>query len=93
MTSTSFKLGNELTFNSVQTERAKLYEALMAQTGDVFCLDLSAVRQCDSAGLALLIDARKLCLRAKKQFAVTGMSEQILSLAEFCGVKPILEVV
>lgn len=93
MTWTSFKPGKELTFNTAHVERAALFEALMAYAGDVFCLDLSEVGHCDSAGLALLIEARKLCLRANKQFVVTGMPNQMLSLAEFCGVKPILEVV
>lgn len=93
MTGTPFKPGKELNFNSVVSERAKLYEALMAHQGDVFGLDLCEVVHCDSAGLALLIEARKLCVRANKQLEVIGLSPQMLSLAEFCGVTPILESV
>lgn len=93
MTGIPFKPGKELTFNSVISERATLYEALIAHKGDSFCLDLSEVGHCDSAGLALLIEARKLCVRANKRFEVKGLSTQMLSLAEFCGVTPILESV
>lgn len=86
-----FKPVNELTFMSVVSVRADLYKALMNDDSDRFCLDLSEVTHCDSAGLALLIEARKLCLRANKTFEVTGLSSDMLSLAEFCGVQSILE--
>lgn len=87
----NFKPGPLLTFNSVISVRAKLYEALKEETSDQFCLDLSDVTHCDSAGLALLIEARKLCKQNKKMFKVIGISPETQSLAEFCGVKSILE--
>jgi phospholipid transport system transporter-binding protein len=90
---TQFKPVNELTFMSVVSVRADLSKALMNDDSDRFCLDLSEVTYCDSAGLALLIEARKLCLRANKMFEVTGLSSDMLSLAEFCGVQSILEPV
>ena len=50
-----FKPGVELTFNSVVDVRAKLYKALMEEKSGTFHLDLSEVKHCDSAGMALLI--------------------------------------
>jgi phospholipid transport system transporter-binding protein len=86
----SFKPGLFLTFKSVVSVREQLYKALKDNTSDRFCLDLTDVTQCDSAGLALLIEARKLCEQNNKLFEVTGISPETLSLAEFCGVKSIL---
>lgn len=85
-----FKPGTELTFKTVVSVRAKLYKALIDDTTSRFCLDLSEVKQCDSAGLALLIEARKLCKQSNKTFEVIGMSPETHSLAEFCGVESIL---
>ncbi|HFE8536100.1 TPA: lipid asymmetry maintenance protein MlaB, partial [Legionella pneumophila] len=51
----NFKPGAELTFKSVVSVRDKLYKALMEDTRGRFCLDLSEVTHCDSAGLALII--------------------------------------
>jgi phospholipid transport system transporter-binding protein len=86
-----FKPGSELTFKSVVAIRAKLYRALKDEKGGQFGLDLSEVTHCDSAGLALLIEARKLCKKKNKVFEITGMTSETRSLAEFCGVKEILE--
>lgn len=90
MSTINFKPESELTFKSVVSVRAKLLKALMGDTGDRFCLDLSDVTHCDSAGLALLIEARKLCKRSNKVFEIKGISTETQSLAEFCGVKSIL---
>lgn len=87
----SFKPGSELTFKSVVSVRAKLYKALMNDTSNRFCLDLSDVTHCDSAGLALLIEAKKLCKNSNKILEVIGISPETQSLAEFCGVESILE--
>lgn len=90
MQNKTFKPGLELTFKSVVSVRASLFKALLAEPGDVFCLDLSEVKHCDSAGLALLIEARKLCKQRNKVLNVIGVSPETQSLAEFCGVKSIL---
>ncbi|CEG56346.1 STAS domain-containing protein [Legionella fallonii] len=87
----TFKPSSSLTFESVISIRAALYKALKEVDGDKFCLDLSDVTHCDSAGLALLIEARKLCKQNNKMFQVIGISPETRSLAEFCGVKSILE--
>ncbi|STY29723.1 anti-anti-sigma factor [Legionella wadsworthii] len=93
MNTVSFKPEADLTFKSIVAVRAKLYQALMENKSDRFRLDLSQVKHCDSAGLALLIEARKLCKKNNKILEIIGMPAETKSLAEFCGVKRILEAV
>lgn len=90
MTENTFKPGTELTFKSVVSVRASLFKALLDSKDQQFCLDLSDVTSCDSAGLALLIEASKMCKHRNKTLKVTGVSAETQSLAEFCGVKSIL---
>lgn len=93
MSTVYFKPGGDLSFKSVVAVRAKLYQALMEDKSGKFGLDLSDVRHCDSAGLALLIEARKLCKKNNKIFEIIGVPADTQSLAEFCGVRGILEAV
>lgn len=93
MSDIHFKPGPELTFKTVVSVRAELFKALHDDTSSRFCLDLSDVKICDSAGLALLIEARKLCNRSNKTLEVIGISPETHSLAEFCGVDSILETI
>ncbi|MCW8400179.1 STAS domain-containing protein [Legionella sp. PATHC038] len=93
MSTVYFKPGVDLSFKSVVAVRAKIYHALMEDKSGKFGLDLSDVKHCDSAGLALLIEARKLCKKNNKVFEIIGIPAETQSLAEFCGVKGILEAV
>lgn len=86
-----FKPGTELTFKSVVAVRAKLYHILKDSSVMSICLDLSEVIHCDSAGMALLIEARKLGKKSNKNIEIMGMSSETQSLADFCGVKDILQ--
>jgi phospholipid transport system transporter-binding protein len=88
---TDFKPGTELTFNSVIAIRGNLAKVLKTDQNEIFCLDLSDVVHCDSAGLALLIEAKKLCNQYGKMFQVVGVPAKTQSLAEFCGVNDVLE--
>nr|WP_238585892.1 STAS domain-containing protein [Legionella nautarum] len=56
----------------------------------VLHLDLSEVHHCDSAGLALLIEAKRLTAEQNKTCQIDGMPKAILALAEFCGVDAML---
>ncbi|KTC88665.1 STAS domain-containing protein [Fluoribacter dumoffii] len=91
MNTVYFKPGADLSFKSVVAMRSKLYQALREDKSGKFGLDLSDVRHCDSAGLALLIEARKLCKKNNKTFEIIGVPAETQSLAEFCGVRGILE--
>ncbi len=85
-----FKTSNELTFNTVQSDRKRIMKYLQALDADVFSLDLSEVTQCDSAGLALLIESKRQCKIHDKIFEIEHMPKSIYALAEFCGVDAIL---
>lgn len=56
----------------------------------VLHFDLSEVHHCDSAGLALLIEAKRLSGEQNKTCEIDGMPKAIQALAEFCGVDAML---
>lgn len=93
MNTTYFKAGSELTFNTVMSIRASVCKTLKTDRHEEFCLDLTKVVHCDSAGLALLIEIKQLCKQYNKAFRVLGVPANTQSLAEFCGVKDILETI
>ncbi len=86
----SFQPSPNLTFHTVTTDRARLLTCLHDKHVTGLCFDLNHVKQCDSAGLALLIEARRLCDFYHKTFSITAMPQKVADLIEFCGVKTIL---
>jgi phospholipid transport system transporter-binding protein len=86
----SFQTANELTFKTVQFDIARLRKILEGQPVKTLHLDLQNVIYCDSAGLALLIEAKRLCKQHNTTLELKGLNDAISSLAEFCGVAPIL---
>ena len=93
MDTTYFKAESELSFRSVVTIRERIVNLVRTDPGSVFCLDLTAVSHCDSAGLALLIETKKLCVQQGKGFKLIGVPAKTQALAEFCGVHDILETI
>ena len=85
-----FKPSNTLTFDTVITDLYHLQTYLKKSQSPVVCLDLSAVTLCDSAGLALLIEARRLCMKQHKTLLIEGMPKAVDALAQFCGVDLLL---
>ena len=85
-----FKPSEELTFNTVQLDSKRL-SALLRDTKTIkIKFDLSDVTQCDSAGLALLIEAKRQCAHFGKSLVIGDIPKAILQLAEFCGVDAML---
>ncbi len=85
-----FKPSLEMTFATVQSDCQRLYKFCHDNKEPVWRFDLSEVRHCDSAGLALLIEAKRLCSKHNKICKIEGLPNTIQSLAEFCGVAQIL---
>jgi len=85
-----FKPSKELTFQTVEPDRARLLAHIQDDSIEHLRFDLSQVKHCDSAGLALLIEAKRLCGHYKKSFSIAEMTQEIHALAEFCGVEAIL---
>ena len=86
----AFEPASHLTFDTVERDRKRLLHYLQSPSVDELHLDLKQVVQCDSAGLALLIEACRLCRRYKKGFKIESMPKSIYALAEFCGVDAML---
>lgn len=90
MNADAFEPSVRLTFDTVEPNRKRLFKHLQSPDVGRLRLDLSQVKQCDSAGLALLIEAKRLCIRLNKPFEIQGMPAAIHDLAECCGVDVIL---
>lgn len=58
--------------------------------GSTLSIDLTHVSECDSAGLALLIDAERRCHFKKITCVLTGMTDSVKKLALFCGLESLL---
>ena len=87
---TVFKPGVMLTFQTVQASLIRLRLHAKNNHQDPLHLDLSETTHCDSAGLALLIEAKRLSIVCGQQLMIKGMSTKIQLLAEFCGVLALL---
>ena len=85
-----FEPSHHLTFDTVALDRKRLLLYLQSPDVHALHLDLKHVVQCDSAGLALLIEACRLCRRYNKAFKIESMPKAIDALAEFCGVDVML---
>ncbi|WP_019217300.1 STAS domain-containing protein [Legionella tunisiensis] len=90
MQTQSFKPSSEMTFSTVQTDCERLYKYCREHAEAILKIDLSEVVHCDSAGLALLIEAERLCREKNKTCKMENMPKIIHVLAEFCGVNGIL---
>lgn len=86
----SFKPSLEMIFATVQADCERLLKYCHDSKDAFLHLDLSEVTHCDSAGLALLIAAKRLCKEQNKTCNFEGMPKSIQALAEFCGVDEIL---
>ncbi len=85
-----FSPSTNLTFDTVESDRIRIFQSLLSSETVGLCLDLSCVTHCDSAGLALLIETKRLCRHYDKAFKIEGMPKAIYALAKFCGVEAIL---
>lgn len=81
---------NKLTFANAEASRKQLVEFFKRNRDESIFCDLSHISHCDSAGLALLIETMRFARQHKKVCKLSGMNQNILSMAEFCGVKSIL---
>lgn len=85
-----FKPSTQLTFATVEADRRRLLDCCTMAGSEGIRVDLSEVTLCDSAGMALLIESKRLCMEHNKTCEIVGMTHAIRSLAEFCGVQDIV---
>jgi phospholipid transport system transporter-binding protein len=86
-----FKPTKDLTFETVQQEGKRFLKLLNDVKTNKMRLDLSGVEHCDSAGLAMLIEVKRMCHQSNKALVIEGMPKVIGALADFCGVKTMLD--
>lgn len=85
-----FKPSHDLNFHTVNSDSIRLNKMLKEHNTTSIRFDLSDVRVCDSAGLALLIEAKRLSHKYNKILTIEQISKQIIALAKFCGVESML---
>ena len=88
--SSVFVPSDVLTFDTVSSDLARLSAHLKQYAKTTLVLNMEHVTHCDSAGLALLIQARRLCQEQQSVLRIKGMSQAILDLATFCDVDKLL---
>lgn len=69
---------------------ARNIDEMVHASDEVFNLDLTNIKDCDSAGLALLLAVRRSCEKHNKKYILTHIPKKIESLAHFCGVEQLL---
>lgn len=85
----TFKPGSHLIFATAQQDNARLTDYVLHAAN---CqIDLSDVIHCDSAGLALLIGAKRLAVQKGKILQIVKIPKVVEALARFCGVETILK--
>lgn len=90
MTSGLFKPVKPITFATADSYYKQLMTVFRTSKGSDLVICLSEVSHCDSAGLALLIEAKRLAIKYNKNLVIEGMTEVVRDLAVFCGVENIL---
>ncbi len=90
MITQAFIPSSYMIFTTVEKDRRNLIEYCRNLGKADLRIDLSNVSHCDSAGLAFLIEAKRLAREYKKSCLIIGMTKSIQALAEFCGVDKML---
>ncbi|MCR9191076.1 MAG: STAS domain-containing protein [Gammaproteobacteria bacterium] len=86
-----FKPLNQLTFETVTENRQQFVQLLEADDLSSIHCDLSDVDKCDSAGLAFLVEARRLCRAQRTILIIEYIPGEIRALAKLYGVEQILQ--
>ncbi len=82
------KLAGDLTMHTVAAILPQGF-ALINQAEDVWRLDMAAVEQVSSAGVALLLEWLKAVEKSGKTFELQNLPEHMLSIIEISGLEPL----
>lgn len=85
-----FKPSSKMIFTTVEEDRSRFIKYCDNNHAPQVTIDLSKVEECDSAGLALLIEVKRLCKAKQQSCQIEKMTKAMLALAEFCGVESLL---
>ncbi|KTC98335.1 anti-anti-sigma factor [Legionella geestiana] len=90
MASKDYVLPEQLAYGNAGEERERLSRWVEQQVSADIRLSLASVSWCDTAGLALLIEAHRICRKNGKTLQFLAIPEQIALLSRFCGVESLL---
>ena len=86
-----YKPGELLTFATIEKEIKRLSSYFRGlRSKKTIVINVSSVKHCDSAGLALLIEAKRLARQRHIACFIQGMTADLAALAQFCRVEEIL---
>ncbi len=88
----NIELTNNLTTNTVQEVRDSLLSRIKNGQAETVSIDLSEVIMCDTSGIALLIDIKRLCHQYAKTLKFIKIPEKIADLANFYEVAEFLNL-
>lgn len=91
MTENCVNVSGELTFGHSMSQQKLLQSQISQLAADSIKLSLAKVSQCDSAGLALLIELKRFCTGLKKNMLIVDVPESVKNLAQFCELESLLE--
>ncbi|KTD20715.1 STAS domain-containing protein [Legionella londiniensis] len=87
---TIFKPASTLTIDTVQQEYERMLPLFLDPAGASLSISFHEVRHFDSAGLALLIEAKRMSKKYNKILKIEGLPDKVYALAKFCGVETVL---
>ena len=88
----AFKPSCNLTFDSVEGDIKHFKDFCNKNTQNPIIIDLGEVQQCDSAGLAFLIEAKRSGANKKRAFRIENIPPMTQALITFCDLQSILGV-
>lgn len=90
MSAIAFKPNAVMTFLTIEQERIRFLAYCRSLKEDFAVIDLVQVQQCDSAGLAFLIEVKRIVLSQGRSPLFINMPKETLALAEFYGIGQVL---
>ena len=89
MTNITFKPSTMMTFATAKNDWERFLTYTIDHPGKIVNFELKEITHCDSAGLALLIAAFRLCKQNNKLICLENVPQDLYALTDFCGVAPI----
>jgi len=91
-TEQGLQLSGDLVYASVSNVVAEASDILKNHAGSSISIDCKNLNKIDSAGLALLLEWKRVCIKQKKDYKVVGAKEKAVSLISTYKLSEILGV-
>ncbi len=92
MTSDVLALAGEIDLATIPTVRQRLHTAIAARPGRVLTVDLTEVAFVDSAGIGVLLGARRRARAAGGDLVLAGLTPRVLRVLDQAGVAAVFAV-